>query len=257
MPPEQNTPTPEAAETPNGQTPETPKAADGTGAASTPPATSPDGDAPKDKGQAPEPKPDDKTGDQGGEPKPEDPRAKVPTKAEDYAVNLSDEAKTGLGLTDDDPMVKTLQDHALKNGKPQGWLDDVMEAAGVLNAAGLLDGAFDPAAELAKMGENGAALRTEAETYAGALKERGEISDDAYGELMSLTPTAAGVELIRYFRKAANHEAGFDAPQGDAVTGKEALQAKAQEMARDPRYETDRAFRKEADALYMKAFSKD
>lgn len=180
----------------------------------------------------------------------------VPDKPEAYAVNVSDEVKTGLGLVDDDPMVKALQAHAHENKKPQGWLDDVMEAAGVLNAKGLLDGAFDPAAELAKMGENGAAVRTEAETYAGALKERGEISEDAYGELMSLTPTAAGVELIRYFRKAANQEAGFDPPEGGGVSSEEALQKKARDMAADPRYETDKAFRKEADALYIKAFSK-
>lgn len=180
----------------------------------------------------------------------------VPDTPEAYAVNVSDEVKTGLGLTDDDPMVKALQAHAHDTKKPQGWLDDVMEAAGVLNAKGLLDGVFDPAAELAKMGENGAALRTEAETYAGALKERGEISEDAYGELMSLTPTAAGVELIRYFRKAANQEAGFDAPSEGGPTSQEVLQQKAQEMARDPKYGTDRAFTKEADALWIKAYSK-
>lgn len=214
------------------------------------PEPKPAGDpAPAPSGE-PEPKP---------EPTPEElaqaAREAVPEAAEGYKVNLDDAAKASLGLTDDDPMVKALAEYGVEQKKSQGWLDEVLGAAAHLAAKGLLDGAIDPAAEAVKLGENAAGRRREVEVFADALKARGDgFDEEMHGELMSLSPTAAGIRLIEYLRKMAGPAGEIPAPSGRAVDDVADLKAKAKEMAGDPRYHKDNAFRAEADAMWKKAF---
>lgn len=227
--------TPEA----KGPAPETP-------GGSTPAAPSPDGDAPQPK---------------EGEPSPEaakedqpDPRAVVPEAPDGYQINLADEAKTRLGLGDDDPLVKGLFEAAAEAKKPQGWVDDVLEGAAELAKRGLFDAGFDPKAEAEALGENADGRRRDAEVWAKGLMERGVIDEGEFGELMSLTPTAAGVKLIEKLKVLAGPAGDIQVPDAAAPAAGEALKAKAREMAGDPRYHTDREFRREADEMWRKAY---
>lgn len=265
MPPEQNldpsssdgTPPPIAppagpeAKAPEPKAPETPTPEEGK--PSTPPEQSPPD---KPEGDKPEPTAEEAAAAAALETA----RAVVPTEASAYAVNLDAEAKTALGLGDgEDPIVKGITETFAKAGKTQGQLDDFLADVGELAKAGLFAaGAFDPAAELAKLGENGEARRREVEIFAEGLKNRGDgFDEEMHGELMSLSPTAAGVKLVEYFRKLAGPN-GEIAPPVDTntATSREAAQAEAEKLRRDPRYESDRKFRKDADAAFMAAHAK-
>ncbi|MFC5374739.1 hypothetical protein ACFPIF_19440 [Brevundimonas faecalis] len=239
------TPTPEATPTPTPETNASPDPNTGTPKASSPAAEA----APAEGGAEPAAKP---------EPTPEEAaaaaRALVPEAADGYAVNVSDTAREKLGLTDGDPMVAALSKFAHENGKPQGWMDDMMEGAAALADAGLFDGAFDPAAEAAALGENADGRRREVEVFAESLKTRGEIDEGMYGELMSLSPTANGVKLIEYMRMQMG--AGGDIPkptEGQGASSNEA-QEEARTLSRDPKYGKDRAFTADADRKWMAAF---
>lgn len=171
-------------------------------------------------------------------------------------MNLPEEARTALGLVENDPMVSELAKFAHANGKPQGWVDDALEAASALASAGLFDAGFDAAAETAKLGDNGPARQREVETFAESLKARGEIDDEMFGDLMSLAPTAGGVRLIEYFRK----QQGADVkpqirPTGGNPSDKSEALEKARELRRDPRYDKDRVFRAQADRAFKEAAS--
>lgn len=178
----------------------------------------------------------------------------VPEAVDGYAVNVSDTAREKLGLTDGDPMVAALSKFAHESGKPQGWMDDVMEGAAVLAEGGLFDGGFDPAAEAAALGENADGRRREVEVFAESLKTRGEIDEGMFGELMSLSPTANGVKLIEYMRKQMGAGGEIPKPGGGQAESGDVLKAKAKEMRADPRYENDRSFRAEADEAFKIAY---
>lgn len=224
-------------------------------------------------GQSPSAEPkagDDPAGDPKPDPKPDpapDPqaeaaaaaRAAVPEAADGYAFNLSEKGKAVWGDVADDPAIKAIREHAHAAGKPQGYIDDVTEVMNVLAEKGLLEPPFDPAAELAKLGEGGEARRTEAELFAQAWKARGDLDDEEFGELMSLTPTAAGVRLVEKLRKSMVNapaiKADMPAAQGAAQPGDTPAQAEARAMARDERYGKDKAFTREADRKFQEAFS--
>ncbi|MFN4288911.1 MAG: hypothetical protein ACK4E3_10505 [Brevundimonas sp.] len=183
----------------------------------------------------------------------DDPRARVFESAEDYAITADDAVREKLGLKDDDPLAKGLREYAATSKKPQGFVDDVIDLVRDLSDRGVLDTGFDPQAELAALGERGPERRREAEIYVESLKDRGEISEGAYAELMSLTPTAAGVELLEYFRKARPAEGGGTtggAATSDADKAREAAKA----MAKDERYGKDRQFTLQADRAWAEAF---
>ena len=160
-----------------------------------------------------------------------------------------------MRLADDgDPIVQGIRDHFKAEGLTQGQFDDFLTRAGKLAEAGLFDTGFDVAAETAKLGENAEGRRREVEVFANALKEREGFDEEMHGELMSLSPSAAGVRLVEFMRKLAGPAGEIVAdPGGGGVTDPK---EKAREMARDPRYETDKAFRKEADTAWQAAFRK-
>lgn len=178
----------------------------------------------------------------------------MPEAPDQYAVNLADDAREALGLGEGDPLVAELAKFAHSSGKPQGWMDDVMEGAAALAKAGLFDGGFDPAAEATALGENAAGRRREVEVFAESLKARGEIDDGMFGELMSLSPTANGVKLIEKMRSLMGQNGQIPAPTGEQPNAADALKAKAQEMATDPKYGKDRVFTAQANEVWKQAF---
>lgn len=180
-------------------------------------------------------------------------RAATHESAEAYAINLDDEGRQALGLQDDDPLVAGLRSYAATSGKPQGWLDDVLEGAAHLAREGLFDAGFDPAAEAAALGENAAGRRREVEVFAQGLKDRGDLDEAEFGELMSLSPTAAGVRLVEKLRRMMG-TGQIPAPGGVPDEAQEAARTQAREMRKDPRYETDRQYRAEADAAWRAAW---
>ena len=218
----------------------------------TPPAGSgstPEEQSPSDDG-GPKPTPQEKAAADA-----EAARAAVHTEAAAYKINLPDEQRQALGLADDaDPILKGVTEHFAAAGKSQGALDDFMATAGELAKAGLFGTGFDPAAEAAALGENAAERRTEIESFANAVKARGEIDDGEYGELMSLAATAAGVKLVEKLRGWMGEKGQIPTPDTATGGGDDVEAAKA--MARDPRYGVDRDFTKQADAAWQKAHRK-
>lgn len=247
-------PSPTPAPTPTPGAPEgTPPTSGSPTPTGTPPEPSPAGDPPAGDPPAgdppsPEPKP---------EPTPEDlaaqARAVVPESADAYQVNLDEAGREALGLTDGDPLVEGLRKYAHEKGKPQGYVDDVLEAAAEMARAGLFDAGLDPAAEAAALGENAEGRRREVEVFGQALKARGDITEAEYGELMSLAPTAAGVTLIEKLRKMMTDN-GQIKPPGDAPSPEDAAKEEARNLAKDPKYGKDRAFTAEADRKWAAAF---
>lgn len=181
----------------------------------------------------------------------------VHTEASAYAVNLDDEARAALGLAEaDDPIVKGLSEIAAKTGMTQGAMDDFLKTAAEMAKAGLFETGFDPAAEAAALGENAAGRRREVEIFADALKARGgDFDDGMHQELMSLSPTANGVKLVEFFRKLAGPAGEIAAPERAGQTEKDAALAKWREQRQDPRYETDKDFRKATEKLFTDAYA--
>ena len=237
------TATPSAAPEAKGPEPKVPETPGG----STPAEPSPSGDDAKPgEGEAPK--------DEAAKDEAPHPRTVVPEAADGYRVNLDDEAKGRLGLGDDDPLVKGLFEAAAEGKKPQGWVDDVLQGAAELAKRGLFDAGFDPKAEAEALGENADGRRRDAEVWAKGLMDRGVIDEGEFGELMSLTPTAAGVKLIEKLKGLAGPAGDIQAPTDGGIAPGEAKKAKAREMAADKRYGRDRAFTREADAAWKEAF---
>ena len=181
----------------------------------------------------------------------------MPEDAAGYAINLSDEAKAALRLADDgDPIVQGIRDHFKAEGLPQGAFDDFLARAGKLAEAGLFDTGFDVAAEAVKLGENAEGRSRDVEAFANSLKARGDdgFDDEMHGELMSLSPSAAGVRLVEFLRRQMGAAGEIVVTTDNGPSGDPKEVAKA--LARDPRYETDKAFRKEADLAWQAAHRK-
>lgn len=182
-------------------------------------------------------------------------RSAVHETPEAYQVNLAAEAREALGLTDDDPLIAHLQKTAAEGKKPQGWMDDVLEAAHSLAEAGLFDAGLDPAKEATELGENAAGRRREVEVFAEALKSRNDGFDDAmFGEMMSLSPTAAGVRLIEYMRKMMTDTNNAPTIKGDTPNAADQAKEDAKALTADPRYGKDRRFTRDADQKWATAF---
>lgn len=187
-------------------------------------------------------------------------RAVVPADAAGYAINIPDSLKTFVAAEPGDPAWQTLAKHAADQKWPQGRVDDAVALLEAFAKEGQLEPVFDPAAETAKLGANGKAQQQEQETFLTALKARGDINEDDFGELMSLVPTAAGTRALAKLRGLMGPAgAAIPPPATDPVEGGQAgdtaAQAEARKMARDPRYGVDSKFTKQADAAWMAAFS--
>lgn len=181
-------------------------------------------------------------------------RATVHEKPDAYQVNLDEASREALGLGEDDPLVAGLAKYAAEKGKPQGWMDDALEAAAEMAKAGLFDAGLDPAAEAAKLGENAAGRRREVEVFAEALKARGDgFDDEMFGELMSLTPTAAGIRMVEYMRKMMTTPTNQPAAAGGGDPA-DAAKEEAKRLAEDPKYGKDRRFTRDADLKWAAAF---
>jgi hypothetical protein len=189
-----------------------------------------------------------------------DPLDVKPETVDGYTLTVSDKVTAVLGKDlAQDPAVTALREAALEKGwTPRQFNERIAETIEILADRGLLQPNFDPAAERAALGENGSARQQELETFIGGLKTRGDIDDAEYGELMSLVPTASGVKALEKLRKMMAPGNDTPAPGGDTPAGGQPgdseAQAEARALARDPRYETDPKFRREADRKFMEAF---
>lgn len=199
-------------------------------------------------------------------PKPEDPeaaareaaRAVKPEKAEDYTLTLSEKAQAVLGDLTGDPAMEALRKAGLEKGWTQGEFEDrVGPAIEILVDAGLIEPRMDFAAQRAALGDQADARMQEVETFAESLKTRGEIDDEEYAELTSLSVSAGGVRLIEKMRKWMAPGSAGDIKLPDnprTVDPKQALQDEARAMMKDPKYATDNKFKREADRKWMEAF---
>lgn len=184
-------------------------------------------------------------------------RAVVPEAAAGYAINVPDNLKAIIGDAAGDPVIAAVRDHYKATGRTQGEMDDLFGTLAELQTKGFLPEPVDFAAELVKLGENGPARRQEVETFARSLKERGDIDEGEFTELMSLAPTAKGVTLIEKLRKMTGANGDIKPPtEGGAADGETEAQKEAMTMSRDPKYGRDRQFTADADKKWIEAFGK-
>lgn len=180
-------------------------------------------------------------------------RAAVPDAADGYAWSPSDKLKGFVNIEASDPAILALQEHAKSAGWTQGQYQDVLSSLEVFAEKGLLEPLFDPAAEVAKLGANGAAQMQEQESFLTSLKGRGELSDEGFGELMTLVPTAAGTRALAELRKVMGPAGIIQTPQVD-VTPAEQMMAEARAERLDPRYNADPKYRRAADLKWEQAW---
>lgn len=216
-----------------------------TGGTGDPPLAPPSGDPPADP-VAPDPAAPD--------PAIEAARAVVPADVAAYQVNLPPEFAKFAGDATDPAMV-ALREHALANQWSQGRFDDTMDLIKVFAGKGMLDQVYDPAAEAAKLGDTAVARRQEVETFATALKDRGEIDEAEFAELTTLAMTAAGVTLAEKLRKMMGPGGGGPTLPDPNAGGPSAAMEAARAQRLDPKYETDGNFRRAADAAWIAAFN--
>lgn len=157
-------------------------------------------------------------------------------------------------------MLAHLRTRAHAAGLTQGEFDDrIGFAIDQLAEGGFLLPNLDPAAELAKLsegGKNGEARRQEVAVFADGLKARGDIDEALHQELMSLAPTAAGVQLIEKFREWMGPKGQVAPPVVSDPAAISADKARAKEQRNDPRYESDARFRADTDELIARTYGK-
>jgi hypothetical protein len=175
----------------------------------------------------------------------------VPADAAGYKLD-AEALKPFLVGGDADPVAAELRAFAHANGLPQGWIDQQANLVKHLSEKGLLGDAFDPAAELTALGENGPARQQEQETFLTSLKENGQLDDDEYSELMQLVPTAAGTRALEKMRaRMTGNTDALQPPAAPSGDPKADQLAKYRAQRADPKYETDKAFRKQTDQLFI------
>ena len=76
--------------------------------------------------------------------------------------------------------------------------------------------AFDPQAELAKLGPDANKVVTGIKTWVDGMKTNGEVTDEVYNEILNLGKTAAGIQALNVLRQKTG-EHGI--PTGEAITG--------------------------------------
>jgi hypothetical protein len=178
----------------------------------------------------------------------------VPAAADGYTIAASDALKPFLGGADD-PAIKELREFAFAEKWPQSRMDDTLKLMQHFADKGLLGDSFDPAAEIAALGENGKAQMEEQETFINAAVANGKITEAEAEELLTLSVTANGTRALAALRKMMGEAGLVVAPAGGGVDHAANLN-RAKEMRRDPQYDSDPKFRKEADALFMASAGK-
>lgn len=179
----------------------------------------------------------------------------MPTGDASYQLTLPEGVEAFVPNAANDPVILKIAEAFKAAGKPQSAMNDIFGLVKILADGGAIQPPFDPAAETAALGDGGAALQQEQQTFLTSLKDRGELSEGAFGELMTLVPTANGTRAIQELRKLmTTNNDGAQLPNGQALDAKAQAQKDARDLAADPRYKTDRNFKKAADEAYKAAF---
>lgn len=181
----------------------------------------------------------------------------MPETADGYALAENDFVKTYVPNAADDPAIQTLREHFHETGATQGEFNRVFDSLQVMVDKGIIPPPLNPEAEIAALsagGVDGRARMVEQETWLRSLQTRGDIDEEGFGELMSLVPTARGTRALEQLRKTMTTT--NVQPPGDKTTPDPAAeaQAAAQAMHSDPKYRTDRQFKRAADAAWREAF---
>lgn len=184
---------------------------------------------------------------------------KVPDKPEGYKVTLNDEQKSALfGKPDanpmEDPMYKGFTELAHKHKISQAAVSDILQlyAGNVQNIQENSGMVIDVAAEKAKLGKNADAVIDAQMNFLGALYKSGEISQTELREAQILFETAAGINLFQKIRAHYGEQSiptDVNAEKGDIPSGDELAK-----MLLDPKYETDKDFRKTVDDYYKRRY---
>ncbi len=179
----------------------------------------------------------------------------MPTGDQSYELRLPEGGEIYAPEAANDPVVKALMEGYKELGYSQRDLDITLGAIKVMADRGVLQPPFDPAAEVAALGDNGAVRQQEQQTWLTSLHERKEIGDDEFGELMTLVPTAKGTRALEQLRKIMTESTtGAVLPTTTTVDPKAQAQQEAKDMAADKRYRTDRDFQRQADLKWKQAF---
>lgn len=176
--------------------------------------------------------------------------SKAPAKAEDYKFEAAKDAKYGE-IKADDPLMAVFRTAAHKHGIPQEAFQGIVSEV----LAGIFEGMpepMDPAKELEKLGKNGQAVVDNVVGWITGLETGGTLSKDEADEMIRIGATANGIKaLSKIMARAGEKSIPLDsAPAGEGLPSKEELYA----AVRDPKYQTDPAYREKIDAQFKKVF---
>lgn len=176
--------------------------------------------------------------------------AKAPAKAEDYKFEAAKDAKYGE-IKADDPLMTVFRAAAHKHGIPQEAFQGIVSEV----LAGIFEGMpepMDPAKELEKLGKNGQAVVDNVVGWITGLETGGTLSKDEADEMIRIGASANGIKaLSKIMARAGEKPIPLDsAPAGEGLPSKEELYA----AVRDPKYQTDPAYRAKIDEQFKKVF---
>lgn len=182
-------------------------------------------------------------------------RGAVPTRQEDYPIELdADTAKLFPDLAND-PAMEIARKWALENKMPanefKGTIGGLLTA---LAKGGVMGDAIDPDAEMTALGggEKAEGRVTAAENFITRLETTDKAPASVINEAKLMMATASGVEMLEWIQ-ARSGEQGID-PPGDGGRKGALTAADIKDMRKDERYRTDSdkydpAFRKRTDDL--------
>lgn len=148
-----------------------------------------------------------------------------------------------------------LRAFAHESGKPQAWVNDQVALLQRMVDKGLLGQAFNPAAEVTALGENGQARMQEQEVFLTSLKDNGQLTDDEFAELSALVPTAAGTRALEKLRtRMTGQPSQVDPPAAAPADPKQAQLAEYHQMRLDPKFNSDADFKKRAETLFAQIY---
>jgi Phage T7 capsid assembly protein len=183
-------------------------------------------------------------------------RGEVGTKPEDYTVSKLPE---GFEVPEGDPLMSAARESALKNGIPKPAYDAFMQdLIGVINEA-QKENAMTPEKEKAIMdeekkllGPNADAIMKRTWDWGKSLVKIGLWSEAEFNEIVGMGMNATGIKALSKLHAHYTKESII--PPKSSDTPGSVSKEEAYAMTRDPRYNTDPAYRAKVKQVFEDVF---
>jgi hypothetical protein len=158
----------------------------------------------------------------------------------------------GLGLKDDDPVVKSYVGWAQKYGISQQAFEDLAREVTSIGANNIAETRQSMANELEALGPNAKAIVTDMAQWGRGMVNKGIWSADEFTEFTRWGDTAKGIRALQKLRSTYEGRVPTETLQNDAggSLSKEELDA----MVANPEYKTNPTYRLKVEKLFEKMY---